>query len=598
MAEIATGHVTDRPFARTVYTIAAKRFTGDLVLTSSGREYKVSWEDGQVTAADSSSPSDRPVRVAMTSGLIDKTLVAQVLQVQMQQKKRDPMDIIGEVGRLSAEQMSWLKRRTLAMHAARQFALGDATYSLRDNRSMVADPDVPAIDPRWLIYFGVVTYYSFTRLESEVGSIMNASVQISPDAIGSLPAFGFGPTEQPCIERLEAQPISVPDLIRASPELDRHKVLSVLYTLVACDCLNVQSGTARAPSSQPRAQSAVPQPSPVQHAEGSQPMPRANPAGSRSIPTRPPSRPPPVSRPATGSNAPPSRQPRNRFDTRQRERAQVTRQQLRQTAQGRDATHAVKLGSKFTGGKGITANEVGDLVARKVKQMDSGADYFALLGVQRSAMTREIHDAYFHLAKRLHPDRIRAVGLEDMVKDAQRLFAKINQAFATLTNSAKLSEYRKTLAAGGEVAMRRKQADAEQRAAAIFAAEDHFRQGELALRRNAYAEALGQFQKALELNPDEGEHHAYTAWALWCSSYDKTSIGPKLNELMKAATKLSPNSSAVFYYKAMLAKQHGDVKAAKKAFQKVLDIDPEHRQAEAELRLLLSQGDKKGGLFR
>ena len=74
--EVASGHVTDRPFARTVYTVAAKHFTGDLVLEDSGRRYKLSWEDGQVVAAESASPADSAGRVALSAGLVTSTHVA------------------------------------------------------------------------------------------------------------------------------------------------------------------------------------------------------------------------------------------------------------------------------------------------------------------------------------------------------------------------------------------------------------------------------------------------------------------------------------------------------------------------------------------
>ena len=606
--EIASGHVTDRPFARTIYTIAARRFTGDLVLTQGGRDYKASWEDGQVTAAESGSPSDREVRVAMAAGLIDKTIVTQVLNVQIQDKRRDPLEIIGELGRLSPDQIAWLKRRTLAMRAARQFALADATYSLNNARSLVADPTVAPIDPRWLIYFGVVTYYPHERLEREVGGILDKAVKIAPDALASLAAFGFGEVEQPCIERLKQRAMSIPEIRKATPELDRHKALGLLYTLVACDCLEISQAAdppAPAPATPrptrqrtpapatravasgtvlPSRQAPIPTPT---RAQGSQPV--ARPGGSGVSPTDDGGR----DRLARGAT--PDKQPAVSWDTRQRERATLTRDELQQTAKGRRATHAVKLSSGFMGRKPITAEEVRELVIRKVDEMDSGADHFALLGVGRSAMEREIHDAYFHLAKRLHPDRIRAVGAIEMERDAQRLFARINQAFAVVTNPVKLFQYRKTLAAGGEAAVRKKQAAAERKAATIFAAEDQFRQGEMALNRGQFAAALEKFQKAVELNPDEGEHHAYLAWALWCATHDKSAATPKCNHHLETALRLSPKSAAVHYYRAMLAKQQGDEETARKLFQKVLEVDPNHRQAESELRLLTGRGNKKGG---
>src|SRR5688500_5631167 len=112
--EVAHGHVGDRPFARTVYTVAAKHFTGDLVLEESGRRYKVSWEDGHIVAADSASPADSPARVALSAGLVTSTHVSRALELMAADPARDPLDILKELARLSPDQLIRLKRRLLA----------------------------------------------------------------------------------------------------------------------------------------------------------------------------------------------------------------------------------------------------------------------------------------------------------------------------------------------------------------------------------------------------------------------------------------------------------------------------------------------------
>lgn len=671
--EIARGHVSDRPFARAFYMIAAKRFTGDFVLTQTGRSYKVSWEGGRITAADSASPSDQPLRVALAAGLITSSVVTQVVQTQSQDRTADQLELITRLGRLSGEQIAWLKRRSLAMRAARQFSLGEASYTLNNARSLVADPDVPSIDARWLIYFGVVTHYPVERLEAEAAPILDKTLQISADAVSGLPAFGFGEVDAPCVQRLRQRAWTVGDLAAATPEIERHKMLAILYTLVACDCLEVTEGPGRAALAQgtvlpqSRITGAIPtMPAPAtgsapirsRTATGSREMAAARPASGGQPaerggpPTAPPGkpieRPPPPTAPTSPPGKPIERPrpptvpatapqrprtvtptatpPRPRTATgdlpaRPRtatgdlpvddldepgtssssaSRSTASRSSLRQSASGRRATHSIPVSTGARGNAPITANEVRILIRSKIKELDQGADFFALLGVSREALDRDIQAAYFNLARRLHPDRLRAVGALELEEAAQRLFARINQAFATLTNPKKLTEYRELLAGGGEKAMRQRQADAELMAARIFEAEEYFRAGEMALRRNAFAAAAEAFHKAVELNPEEGEHHAFLAWALWCAAFDKNGVAIKVNDLLTEAIKKSPNSVAVWLYRGLVSKQRGDTKAAKAAFKRVLEIDDNHNQAQAELRLITTkEGDdsKGGGLF-
>jgi curved DNA-binding protein CbpA len=474
----------------------------------------------------------------------------------------------------------------------------------------------------------------------------------------------------PCIRRLQTQTFTTHEIALASPELDAHKLLAILYALVACDCLTLIDAPGRitgplpaisgaADPARARARPPTPAPGPsstpsggdqarraalqrslaqgtvrgvgpiptptkaegstrIAHGAnhpgaakpGSPPQSRSTgphpaiPAGNRSGST-PPTSPPSPPRARSPSNpAGPTRDPTRSgaqrtvdADTRSRSRPVVTRDQLRQSAKGRRATHAIKIPAGFKSGSAISAisaEEVRSLVMGKLRDLDRGVDHFALLGLPVDAHDHDVHEAYFQLAKRLHPDRLRAVGAMDLEADAQRLFARINEAFATLSNPRKLAEYRQLLQQGGEEMVRQRQADAEQLAARIFEAEEHFRQGEMALRRNAWASAAEQFQLALTLNPEEGEHHAALAWALWCSTTDKAAINDRINDLLLDAGKKSPNSAAVWMYRGSIAKLRGDTKTARTAFKRVLELDENNAAAQTELRLLKDEEDKPG----
>lgn len=237
-----------------------------------------------------------------------------------------------------------------------------------------------------------------------------------------------------------------------------------------------------------------------------------------------------------------------------------------------------------------SAAEIEATIRDRLAALDADIDHFALLGVAQGCSSDELQQAYFKLAKSLHPDRVRALGIDIPAEDCQRLFARVNKAFSTLSSPDKRSHYLEVLAAGGELAYRRKQEDAEKKALNILTAEEHFLAGEMALRRNNFAGALEQFEKALTLNPDEGEHHAMYAWARWMSTPDKDSVFEETQAVIERAIKLSPKCIAAHYFLGELAvhkKRHAE---ALELFEKTLKLSPGHREAQLQLRLLRSRG--------
>ncbi len=624
--EVASGHVSDKPFARLVYTMAARRFTGDLILKQNNKEYRLSWEDGVMVAAASPELTDQPGRLALQSGLVDSTTLADAMKLAQLQKS-DVLEVIGELAQLKPEQVLKVRRQALGMRAIRIFALANATYVLDNARSMKPDPSIAPIDIRWLVYHGLRTHYTLPRLEADLQAMANAAVMLDESALPAIAYFGFGYSEQPLLEELRKRPLTLADLAATAVNMDRQAVLSFIYALVACDCLKLHDA-AQAAARPPAPSAPAAEPIQLRRDGGpprmtapppmTQPPPATRPSPMTTAPPNEPVRPSAIAAAATPEPGTPNRikasgksegvssrswratqeQPGKAPEGSGRHAVPVphpndttgpTRQMsVRDAAAPRPAPDKDKT-AKVKKPK-VTADQVRALIAGKREAIHRNVTHFELLDTHEKATTDQIRASYFRLARNLHPDRLQALGIDDMVDEAQEVFSCINEAFAVLGNATRLADYRKELASG---LTGKNQEDAEQLAAKLFAAEEHFLKGQMSLRRNAFAEALREFKQAYELNPEEPEHIALLAWTTWCSTPNKQEVSSEVEKLFEAAVKMSPKCAPAWLYSAKVAAQQGKSDSAVKRLQKVLELDPNNHEATAELRVLKTRQQKR-----
>ncbi len=155
------------------------------------------------------------------------------------------------------------------------------------------------------------------------------------------------------------------------------------------------------------------------------------------------------------------------------------------------------------------------------------ADHFEVLGVERKTATAaEAKRNFFVLAKELHPDTVTDPSLEDLRNLKEQLFARINAAAQVLSDDKRRKEYE------DELAGKKDSVDV----ARIFAAEESFQRAEIMIKARKYQEGL-----------------------------DLIEIGH-------------------------MAKVVGDMKLAQKCYQRVLELEPTHIEAQRELRLMGKKG--------
>jgi len=115
----------------------------------------------------------------------------------------------------------------------------------------------------------------------------------------------------------------------------------------------------------------------------------------------------------------------------------------------------------------------------------------------------------------------------------------------------------------------------------------------MALRRNQFDSARTLFEEAVELNPDEAEYQALLAWATWLCADDKISVSAAVQKRLGDAVALSPLCVPAHFYRGQVAKQIGRTQSAIEAFKQVLEIQPDHSEANLELRVLLGRERKE-----
>ncbi len=539
MAELARGTVNDRPWGRSLGALALRGLTGQVNVTADGKVYQIGFHGGGVCGAHSPLASDSAVRIALTGSLVSSTQVADIVRRQQAVPQRDEIDLISELTHLQPDQAMRLRRRAIAQRAARTFSLDRAEFVVEDHITVRFVPG-SELDIRAVIYLGARQFISEGRLNGDLGQL-GAWFQLKPELAEDLPQFGFGEAEQPILEALE-RGAGLAEL--ETPGREQRMVRAVVYALVSCGQCNTEAS--------PRA--------PVKKA-----------------PVAPPPRPK-----SETLNAPTFRRADTEVDP-------------PTTLRRKEPTGQTILRRKPS--QTMVTNEVQLLIKQRMAILDSGGDHYAVLGVPREATPAQIQKAYFSLARNLHPDRLTALGMVDENRQAQRVFAQVNTAFGVLGNDAKRAAYLDILDRGGEQAVREEQLAAETMAEKILGAEEAFRKGEAALRRDQIPQAIKELELAVSLSPDEADFQALLAWAKFCASPDKSVVAQATRRALTSAIERSPNAVTARFYLGRVERMLGKDKEALRLFEEVLEVAPGHAEATAEIRVLQSRlgGNDKGG---
>jgi len=637
------GSITDRPWGLTLGAIALRRHTGQLTIDSDGKRYCIAFEDGAVVAATSPQAADAISRIALTNHFITSTQVADITRRLAMSPDRDEVEVLADAIRFTPDQALKLRHRLVAQRAARTFSLERGEFVLDDRIALPTYPGV-AVDHRHVIYLGVRTNLAEQRLVDDLRQL-GAYFVLKPETIDELPRYGFEPAAHTVLEALKLG-TSLPELEASHREVDPRFAQAIIYALVSCTACVIppRTGLPAAPPTAPRAipthdatprlarRSVHPAPpglAPPSHAEratatrdalpaapgdraalGTLP-PLAAPAGARS-PTLPPSgartgtatvaartasgSPTTYSGAAahdSGTNTPAAVRSRTTSDT--PAPAIAGPAGPAPSATGRAPTPSTPpVRTETDDGARFSETPTPSPLPGAAKR--PGAAVFGDPQPTRaaSASSPPTRPA---LSRVPTPNDSELRGFGDQRTPSapgfpeQRTPGFIEQG--TPSGQRTPTDPSRPRTPTGSPLPSRVPTDN------AVAAEEAFRRGELAMKRDQPGEAILEFKTACDLNPNEVDYAAMLAWAKFCAAGDKVAIGADTRKALERAIYKSNKPERARFYLGRVERMLGRDKEALRQFQEVLDLKPNHADAASEVRAIESrmQSSGKTGLF-
>jgi len=195
-------------------------------------------------------------------------------------------------------------------------------------------------------------------------------------------------------------------------------------------------------------------------------------------------------------------------------------------------------------------------------------DYYGLLGVARDASEAEIRERFRTLAREAHPDRAPAA----KKAEAEGKFQDLTEAVNVLTSAERRKAYDFDLAAAAGMSE-----DAD------MVAQNYLGQGIAAYKDRKFAEAAGNFQLAVGRNPRDVKAQHYLGLASARAGDVRAAV-----KAIESALSIEPHNGALLKDAGAIFRQAGLLLKAEKAYQEAIRWDPaaaEARKALEEIRV-------------
>ncbi len=229
-------------------------------------------------------------------------------------------------------------------------------------------------------------------------------------------------------------------------------------------------------------------------------------------------------------------------------------------------------------------------------------DYYTLLGVTTQADLPEVKAAYYRLARKFHPDRY--YGLEDLVvkEKIDIIFSTINVAYETLKNSRARQAYDNSNTDDKRISPSKITSDSPApKGDSSKVAEDYYQRAQKSFSSRNFYEAVQFLRSATQISPDVPKYWRQLGVVLLKNDQWRKEAEDSFNR----AVDLEPHNGENHLYLAFLYKNSGLKLRARRCFAKVLELDPRNDVAKDQLEELdLEEGSgaqKKGildGIFK
>jgi curved DNA-binding protein CbpA len=202
------------------------------------------------------------------------------------------------------------------------------------------------------------------------------------------------------------------------------------------------------------------------------------------------------------------------------------------------------------------------------------ASHYELLGVEKTAATKQIRVAFVALAKRFHPDRV-GHGLPELSDASTRLFAKLLEAARVLSDPLQRARYDRGLEDGSIPVV------SDRPPGVPYDVTVALRRAESMLAHANHAGAEREMAIALAGDP---EHPEVIALSAWLEAHQPDADLRRLWAKVSAATD-DVSTVRVHLFRGQLLKRLGRHASALQEFRRVLELEPRHIDAAREVRI-------------
>ena len=206
-----------------------------------------------------------------------------------------------------------------------------------------------------------------------------------------------------------------------------------------------------------------------------------------------------------------------------------------------------------------------------------GQNHFEVLGIDQKADASQVKVAYFKMAKQHHPDTVAEGSPPEFGKLKEEIFARVGEAYRTLSDDKLRAEYIEDLKHGGG-----EQIDVQQ----ILLAEELFQKGCILVKARKWPEAVKMLDDAIKANAEEPEFYAWRGYAKFFANADRKAGQAEAARDIGLTLKKNERIGAAHYFLGHISKLMGDEKAALREFKRTVELSPDHIDAAREIRLM------------
>jgi hypothetical protein len=222
----------------------------------------------------------------------------------------------------------------------------------------------------------------------------------------------------------------------------------------------------------------------------------------------------------------------------------------------------------------------GPLQSRRAEIVEAHASlgtrtHFELLGLTPEADDAQLREAYFRQAKRFHPDAHHEPGLGDLRDALEAVFVRLGEVYETLRSPRLRARYvRELQAAAGPTT-------GEATPAGADLPEDVIARAAECIERERYWEALPLLERAIP-RAEGGVKQRGRILLARLYARDPDWIG-QAEELLELVRDDEPGNTDVHFYLGQIYEHQGQVERALAAFRKVLELEPQSKDARARV---------------